>query len=219
MTVNPKSLTTTTSNPVSVTKSMAKVSKKIDMGAASNFGRDEIGINSPTHRNTHDEEDLFATSNTTTNKTDLLDDIFKTCNSPNNLASDNEVVNATVKVNDDFFDPRADDVQEFGDFASAFGGSQTKIQSQSIEIANETNKSDFADFAAFDTAQPISNTITKPTEDSANLLFAVNSTASNAQTAASNSNQKAGDLLSDLDGLHLNVSVPSGKFYRFSFYA
>ncbi|XP_031632874.1 telomere length regulation protein TEL2 homolog [Contarinia nasturtii] len=214
VTVNPKSLS---SNQLS-TKSK-NISKKIDMGAATNFGRDELGINSPTHRNTHAEEDLFSTSNiintSTANKSDL-DDIFKTCSTTNNLVSD-PVSSQSKRVEDDFFNPRADESQEFGDFASAFGTSSATVQpttplpqeqpeNNALVDSNDTKKNEFADFSsAFEANhQTSSNT----TNDPANLLFAINST-SNAQTTASNSNQKVGDLLSDLDGLSLDVSVPT----------
>lgn len=227
VTVNPKSLS---SNQLS-TKSK-NISKKIDMGAATNFGRDELGVNSPTHRNTHAEEDLFATSNitntSTANKSDL-DDIFKTCSTANNLVS-NPVSSLQSNNDDDFFNPRADESQEFGDFASAFGTSSSATTTATVQSTtqlpqehlenntlvidnNDTKKNEFADFSsAFDSNhQTSSNT----NNDPANLLFAINST-SNAQTTASNSNQKVGDLLSDLDGLSLNVSVPTGKLITFS---
>lgn len=229
VTVNPKSLTTNTV-PNAATKTI-KVSKKIDMGAATNFGRDEIGINSPTHRNTHAEEDLFATSNTintssttsNSNKTDLLDDIFKTCSATTNPMSNTVLTQSNN--DDDFFNPREDESQEFGDFASAFGTSTettattipsavtvTPVTVQPAEEMFENNgspKNEFADFSAAFTGtnHPTSN----PT-DPTNLLFAI-STTPNAQQTTSNSNQKVGDLLSDLDGLSLNVSVPTGKFF------
>lgn len=232
VTVNPKSLSSNAPN--TNTKSAKLSAKKIDMGAASNFGRDEIGINSPTHRNTHAEEDLFATSNSTTasapaaaNKTDLLDDIFQTCSTTNNLAT----CTAPPQSNndeDDFFNPREDESQEFGDFASAFGTttsavapppsatvtSRAAVTQPTIQQSdrNDSKKTEFADFgSAFTaTAAPTNQTIIN-SNDPANLMFAINSTP-NAQNMTSNSNEKVGDLLSDLDGLSLNVSAPSGKF-------
>lgn len=186
------------------------------MGAATNFGRDELGINSPTHRNTHAEEDLFATSNTTTvptvNKADSLDDIFKTCSNTNIVDS-----NQSNKTEEDFFNPRDDESQEFGDFASAFGASEQTAQPEkiieNIAIASDVKKNDFADFtSAFDSNHTTSNT----SNDPANLLFAINSTPNAQTTTASNSNPKVGDLLSDLDGLSLDVSVPTGKLIAFS---
>lgn len=212
LTVNPKSLTSANS-----TIKSTKITKKIDMGAASNFGRDELGINSPTHRNTHAEEDLFATSTTPTitssgNQSDL-DDLFKTCSTTNNFVSNpvSPQSNNVIK-DDDFFNPREEESQEFGDFASAFSTSTEPSQPEKI-AENDTKKNDFADFgSAFDAEQQISsNTINDP----ANLLFAINSTP-NAQNTTSNSNLKVGDLLSDLDGLSLDVSVPTGKLITFS---
>lgn len=218
---------------MNTSKSAVKPSKKIDMGAASNFGRDEIGINSPTHRNTHAEGDLFgganfSTSTTSNQKTDLLDDIFKTCptSSPTTVI---ETVKTTKTEHnddddvDDFFNPREEEAQEFGDFASAFGNTSQTSQSDKIADNNSTTnnsnvniinsnsdgkKNEFADFGtAFNTTQSISNN----TNNAENLLFAVNSTPSNAQTITSSSNQNVGDLLSDLDGISLDVSVPTGE--------
>lgn len=237
VTVNPKSLSTT-SVPNLATKPAKMTTKKIDMGAASNFGRDEIGINSPTHRNTHAEEDLFATNNvivaapavtTAGNKTDLLEDIFKTCPTTNDLPSD--TVSPQSNNDDDFFNPREDESQEFGDFASAFGTAApaapavpaavaaVTVVPQTIPVPSvspeklETKKNDFADFgAAFTPSSSSSNQTLSNSNDPANLLFAINTTP-NAQTTTSNSNQKVGDLLSDLDGLSLNVSAPTGKLF------
>lgn len=228
MTVNPKSLSTTTN---AATKPAKITTKKIDMGAATNFGRDEIGINSPTHRNTHAEEDLFAASNvivtapvaaTAANKTDLLEDIFKTCPTTNDLPS--EAVSPQSNNDDDFFNPREDESQEFGDFASAFGttaptmpATATVVQ-QTVpvlpSVTPETKKNDFADFSAAFTpsSSSSSNQTLSNSNDPANLLFAINTTP-NAQITTSNSNQKVGDLLSDLDGLSLNVSAPTGKLF------
>lgn len=234
MTVNPKSLS---GGQTSSAKSAVKTSKKIDLGAAANFGRDEIGINSPTHRHTHAEEDLFDSLPSTANKADdLLDDIFKTC------SSNDSVTTATVvetSADDDFFNPRADETNEFGDFASAFGGAATIITSQpsaaqpvaaatnvpaslSLSGASDSKNCDFADFSAFDGSE---STNTTTIQDSDNLLFSMNASNSNAQTttlptlpAASNSNQRAGDLLSDLDGLSLNVPVPIGEWSKRIFF-
>lgn len=236
MTVNPKSLSTANS---SATKPAKVTAKKIDMGAATNFGRDEIGINSPTHRNTHAEEDLFATNNvivtapvassTAGNKTDLLEDIFKTCPTTNDLPS--ETVSPQSNNDDDFFNPREDESQEFGDFASAFGTAApvaavlpaavaaavvqpaTVPAVQPSSVSPEIKKNDFADFgAAFTSSSSSSNQTLSNSNDPANLLFAINTTP-NAQITTSNSNQKVGDLLSDLDGLSLNVSAPTGKLF------
>lgn len=211
-----------------------KPTKKIDMGAASTFGRDELGINSPTHRNTHAEEDLFGTANVVNvnaNKVDLLDDLFKTCAT----SSDSPVIEtaSAIHADDDFFNPRSDETNEFGDFASAFGGSASAtttaaavakastpasaavIASLSLDSASDSKNCDFADFSAFDGGSQQSSTSNVP-HDSANLLFSMNVLNTNAQTTTSNSNQPIGDLLSDLDGLSLNVPVASGECFYFS---
>lgn len=219
VTVNPKSLS---GGQSASAKSAMKPTKKIDMGAASTFGRDELGINSPTHRNTHAEEDLFGAVNVVTanaNKADLLDDLFKTCATPANAS----VIETTA--DDDFFNPRADETNEFGDFASAFGGSAAVttaaapapaslpvIASLSLDSASESKNCDFADFSAFDGSSQQSSISNVP-QDSANLLFSMNASNSNAQTTTSNSSQPIGDLLSDLDGLSLSVPVASGECF------
>lgn len=211
------------------------------MGAASTFGRDELGINSPTHRNTHAEEDLFGNAvvttsstaaTTTTTKTDLLDDIFKTCPTTiNNSVSGTVSSQSNIAIDDDLFNPRAEEPQEFGDFETAFnafGSSTQKLPTENLVDNNVSSNSnsnshsnssgakddEFADFGGFETHQTSSNT----NNDPANLLFAVNTTPNNAQTTASISNQKVGDLLSDLDGLSLDVAVPTGKFATFSIF-
>lgn len=220
VTVNPKSLP-----GGSATKSTTKASKKIDMGAASTFGRNDIGINSPTHRHTHAEDDLFSTNDdivNTENKANELEDIFKTCPNPvPGATSPSDTVNVG---GDDFFNPREEENQEFGDFASAFAGNNNSnknnnnnISSAPVAAATETatvKKDDFADFtAAFDSAPVAAN----PTNDSANLLFGGNTNQQlfSAPVAAAPtvaSTQKVGDLLSDLDGLSINTPVPSGKY-------
>lgn len=213
VTVNPKSLSTGSTG--SATKpTAAKVSKKIDMGAASTFGRNELGINSPTHRHTHAEEDLFSTNDdivTTDNKANVLEDIFKTCPTP--------TPGDTAKADeDDFFNPREEENQEFGDFASAFSNASNK--SAPVATAAEpvaVKKDDFADFtAAFETTPATATTVT-PTNDSANLLFGANtnqhliSAPVAATLATTPSTQQVGDLLSELDGLSINTPVPNGE--------
>lgn len=233
VTVNPKSLSG--GQTASAKSAMKTTSKKIDMGAASNFGRDEFGINSPTHRHTHAEEDLFggAAAASAANKADLLDDIFQTSSSGGGGGAGAVVeASAAVAGDDDFFNPRADEPNDFGDFASAFGGAASATAAPapaaaapaplSLDGVGASRNCDFADFSAFDGSQPASQPASNPTQDSDDLLFAMNASNSNAQTAtlpaASNSNQRVGDLLSDLDGLSLNVPVPSGEWPQSLFF-
>lgn len=107
----------------SSTSSVKQSSKKIDLGAATNYGKStDLGINSPTHRNTH-SEDLFGNELPTT---------IKTCIDIENIFD-----------NDDF-NPRAEEVTsaDFGDFESAFGKSNTVP-------TPETQNNEFADFSIF----------------------------------------------------------------------
>ncbi|XP_059612311.1 telomere length regulation protein TEL2 homolog isoform X2 [Phlebotomus argentipes] len=209
------------SNPISVkspTKQQpaTKPSKKIDMGAAANFGKSsELGINSPTHKSSHDE-DLFSPNNNTAAATkggDLLEDLFRTCppaqSKPTSVDS--------VSLGDEF-NPRADDNQEFGDFASAFGGENAP------KPAVVKKEDEFADFSSAFLGAEVPPA---PVSANANNLLLTNAPlASNdfggpsptinmfgsaipVQTQA-----PAQDLLSDFSGLQLNttpLNVDGGK--------
>uniref|UniRef100_A0A6B2ED53 Putative equilibrative nucleoside transporter protein n=1 Tax=Phlebotomus kandelakii TaxID=1109342 RepID=A0A6B2ED53_9DIPT len=191
------------SNPISVkspTKPQpAKPSKKIDMGAAANFGKgSELGINSPTHKSSHDE-DLFSPNNNTaaTKGGDLLDDLFRTCPPVPGKASSVD----GVSLEDDF-NPRSEDNQEFGDFASAFGGEAAKPAAK--------KEDEFADFSAAFLGAP------EPTPGNANTLLLTNtplasnnfgpSPTINMFGSAMPSQPPAQDLLSDFSGLQLNAT-------------
>lgn len=220
VTVNPKSLV----NPAIVPKAgiPKPTNKKIDMGAASSYGvRTDLGINSPTHRNTHAEEDLFTTDDAPVsaiavlaNQTDLLDDIFKTCATvPTNNKSQGD---------DDFFNPREDESQEFGDFASAFGNNSaaTPVAVNNVKPAASiaADRDEFADFSsAFVPPAPALNISTNSLNNSNSLLFGannINQPLFNQSEPSSlvGTSTPVTDLLSDLDGLSLGASVPSGKF-------
>lgn len=187
------------------------------MGAATNFGRDKLGINSPTHRSTHAEDDLFATNDdlsaAASKNNNLLDDIFKTCATVSPTTSPTTVLDTngaklSNNSNDDFFNPRGDEPQEFGDFACAFGNTSDPIASVPTTHISDTKKDGFADFSsAFETKSTTCNV-----ESSADLLFATNLSPAVFDQASSKSSQKIEDLLSDLDGLSLDSPVPSGKF-------
>lgn len=218
VTVNPKSISTIGVASAVPTKSVApKVTKKIDMGAALNFGRSELGINSPTHRNTHAEEDLFgiadvvasssASTTAVASGNDLLEDVFKTCSPTGDLAAPNAQID-----DDDFFNPRDEESQEFGDFASAFGSTAaaavTAIPPQPcvVPVASSARKDEFADFSSAFTSAP------NPTISgggNADILFAAVAPPSNP--VASNPISSGADLLSDLDGLSMGAPIPSGK--------
>lgn len=218
VTVNPKSLV----NPAAVAKSgVSKPSKKIDMGAALTYGtHSDLGINSPTHRNTHAESDLFDTGDAKSTvvavpqQADLLDDIFKTC-ATNDQPAANE---------DDFFNPREEENQEFGDFASAFGNNSTAPAPAASVTASlprppSIDGDEFADFSsAFVAAPPTSVPAAPATNITANnsndLLFGsttVSQPLFSPSGPPSNNIAPVADLLSDLDGLSLNAAVPSGK--------
>lgn len=196
------------------------------MGAASNYGKNsDLGINSPTHRNTHNE-DLFGTSDVSATKTkSIIEDIFNDAN--------------------DDFDPRAEESTQpkvsadFGDFESAFGNQpQASIITSTIVTAKPVVDSDFADFSsAFDASQtsqqsttaaiPLDNdnflfssspqpqiaTIMPQTSSTNNNLLSAdlfgNSVITSAFTTSQASSNK--DLLSDFGDLTLNPST-QGEF-------
>lgn len=143
--------------------------KKIDMGAALNYGKaTELGINSPTHRNTHNE-DLFGSepavskASTSRNSNDIIEDIFSSA--------------ATTDTIDDF-DPRSTETTaDFGDFASAFGNGEAPKSKPSAAVPPTTEFADFSSAfssqsaASVDfTSQPIAPAAAPPPVD--NFLFA-----------------------------------------------
>lgn len=118
-----------------------KTAKKIDLGAASNYGKTvDFGINSPTHRNTHNE-DLFVSepevvkSKPVKSNNSIIEDIFASAEGGD----------------DDDFDPRAEEKsQDFGDFESAFTGQQVaSVKPVAPQQAAQSTSSEFADFSAF----------------------------------------------------------------------
>lgn len=130
-----------TIKPVGSTVTKSTKAAKIDLGAASNYGKPtDFGINSPTHRNTHNE-DLFSND---------VDDIKKPTKSTKSAIEDIFGSESTSNIidDDDDFNPRADekDGGEFGDFESAFPSSGNIQSTSSKPVAPST---EFADFTAF----------------------------------------------------------------------
>lgn len=132
----------TTVKPLSAATSATRAAKKIDMGAALNYGKaSDLGINSPTHRNTHNES-LFSdepvASKTPASKSnnDIIEDIFSSAASTDPI---------------DDFDPRAGEMSapDFGDFTSAFGSSTDPAKTPAAAPA----VSEFADFSSAFSAQ------------------------------------------------------------------
>lgn len=184
---NPKAAAPATAPPKA--SSTTPTSKKIDLGAASHYGKaPDLGINSPTHRNTH-SEDLFGLNNNEQPTADEM--IFKT-------------VAATHHDEADDFNPRA--AEDFGDFETAFGGGQR----QAPKSNGKTDE--FADFAAFST--PVVAAAAPPPPPSSTDLFGSFGAAPDLFAAPSVvPKSQPNDLLSDLGGL----SLGSGKNILFSF--
>ncbi|XP_073815793.1 clathrin interactor lqfR isoform X3 [Musca autumnalis] len=189
-----KSTTATAAGPVTkqpqnkATAPSVGGTKKIDMGAAANFGKTATaaGIHSPTHRDTPAESnnddligyspinnnlslgisDLESNNTTTTANNNNLTNLFPTC-SPKS----ERTLNSAAVINDDLddFNPRAVEQQqsEFGDFTSAFGGGSSGIEPPSTALTAHTTTSsssigvndDFADFSAFQGSTTTSNNI------------------------------------------------------------
>ncbi|XP_017058408.1 telomere length regulation protein TEL2 homolog isoform X1 [Drosophila ficusphila] len=195
--------------------------KKIDLGAAANFGKPApggaAGIHSPTHRDTPTSVDLMgggspspstskANNNTQSNNNDLLDDLFKTCSPP--PAQEKTLNSAAVNVDDDDdFNPRASDAsqQEFGDFATAFGSNPVS-EPPSTGLIPASND-EFADFAAFqgstNSTSALDGNLLKtatPANDSFDLFNAAPATSPEATTAT--------DLLAGLGDLSIHQSMP-----------
>ncbi|XP_017131397.1 clathrin interactor 1 isoform X2 [Drosophila elegans] len=200
--------------------------KKIDLGAAANFGKPApggaAGIHSPTHRDTPTSVDLMgggspspstskANNNTQSNNNDLLDDLFKTCSPP--PAQEQTLNSAAVIVDDDDddFNPRASDAgqQEFGDFAAAFGGNPSGSalsEPPSTGLVPAVND-EFADFAAFQGSTSSTSALdgnllktATPANDSFDLF--------NAAPAATAAATTATDLLAGLGDLSIHQSMP-----------
>lgn len=118
-----------------------KAAKKIDLGAASNYGKSvDFGINSPTHRNTHNE-DLFVSE----------PEVVKTRPAKTSNAIIEDIFASAEGGDDDDFDPRAEEKsQDFGDFESAFTGQQVaSVNPVAFQQPAQSTSSEFADFSAF----------------------------------------------------------------------
>lgn len=183
-------------------KSQSKpTGKRIDLGAASNFGKD-LGINSPTHRNTH-SEDLFSVEN-------------------NNTTSSNNVIDEL-----DDFNPRAEENTEFGDFTTAFGTSTNTNKKEELDEFADFTSAFTATTAPAVAPVTATNTSTGP---SADLLFgdipAPSITPSTKQdvnqpdlfsalgglTSSAPINTGTADLLSDFKGISLGGPQINGEF-------
>jgi hypothetical protein len=183
-----------TVKPVS-SASGSRAPKKIDMGAAFNYGKSsDLGINSPTHRNTH-SENLFGDEPPVVKKTpekssnEIIEDIFSSASTSRDQLDD--------------FDPRSGEVTaDFGDFTSAFGNNQTASEAP-LESSNE-----FADFSSAFVSPPTSFA-SAPAPATSNLLVNTdlfgNSVITNAFESTMGGNHKK-DLLSDFGDLNLNAN-------------
>jgi hypothetical protein len=131
--------------PIKQSTATTRTAKKIDMGAALNYGKStDLGINSPTHRNTHNE-DLFspkpAVSTAKISNNDIIEDIFSSASAAS------PPLPSTSDFADDF-NPRAEETNvDFGDFESAFGATQTQT-TPAVSAAPVEPSTEFADFSS-----------------------------------------------------------------------
>lgn len=213
--------------PTSATSKQPPSQKKIDLGAAANFGKPApggaAGIHSPTHRDTPTSVDLMGAgspasasktnNNTQSNSNDLLDDLFKTC-SPTPQKQSEKTLNpgAVTDDDDDDFNPREGDAgqQDFGDFASAFGGPTNEPPSTGLIPASND---EFADFTAFQGSATTSSgldanllTTATPANDSFDLFNTASATGTTSPGATT-----ATDLLAGLGDLSIHQSMPMGE--------
>ncbi|XP_039948091.1 uncharacterized protein LOC120766563 isoform X1 [Bactrocera tryoni] len=213
-------------------------SKKIDMGAAANFGKmspSAAGIHSPTHRDTpisggddligsngNEEGGVGSIDNNNilgvqqkvisgNNNNNLLDDIFKTCPAPN----DKTLTSAAITTDDlDDFNPRAIESkqsQEFGDFTSAFdSGALPELPTTNIVGASD----EFADFSSF---QGSSASNTHRVLDNSSLTTATpandsfdlfSGTSATSAESATTGASTTTDLLAGLGDLSIHQSMP-----------
>uniref|UniRef100_A0A1B0A7V3 ENTH domain-containing protein n=1 Tax=Glossina pallidipes TaxID=7398 RepID=A0A1B0A7V3_GLOPL len=173
MNIRPKSANASLGSGTSTKQPHPKIpvgSKKIDMGAAANFGKipatttTTAGIHSPTHRDTPtgtESNDLIGYTTINNNNTqqsnssnnNTVSELFKTCAPP---ARTEATLNSAAVIDDDLddFNPRAAESAqtEFGDFAAAFGAAKsptTEPPSSGLSGSNASTTDDFADFSAF----------------------------------------------------------------------
>ncbi|XP_050317717.1 uncharacterized protein LOC126751470 isoform X1 [Bactrocera neohumeralis] len=213
-------------------------SKKIDMGAAANFGKmspSAAGIHSPTHRDTpisggddligsngNEEGGVGSIDNNNilgvqqkvisgNNNNNLLDDIFKTCPAPN----DKTLTSAAITTDDlDDFNPRAIESkqsQEFGDFTSAFdSGALPELPTTNIVGVSD----EFADFSSF---QGSSASNTHRVLDNSSLTTATpandsfdlfSGTSATSAESATTGASTTTDLLAGLGDLSIHQSMP-----------
>ncbi|XP_014088149.3 clathrin interactor 1 isoform X3 [Bactrocera oleae] len=213
-------------------------SKKIDMGAAANFGKmspNAAGIHSPTHRDTpisggddligsngNDGGDVGSIDNNNligvqqniiggNNNNNLLDDIFKTCPAPN----DKTLTSAAITSDDlDDFNPRAIEskqAQEFGDFTSAFdSGSLPELPTTNIAGASD----EFADFSAFqgslasNTLRALDNSLLTTATPANDSFDLFSGTSATSAESATTGASTTTDLLAGLGDLSIHQSMP-----------
>lgn len=165
-----------------------RVFKKVDLGAAASYGKDQSNNSTPVKQSNL----ISSPIKDQRNKNEILNDIFD---------SQSDAISQNPDEEDDF-NPRGNNhtlVQsqnsnstDFGDFASAFGGGVTK--------PNDGNTDEFADFtSAFDAGVTISNSVNQQSQPQISLLGA---------TIPNIGNPMSGNLTSPLSTSQ-NIAAPT----------
>ncbi|XP_020291311.1 uncharacterized protein LOC109858450 isoform X2 [Pseudomyrmex gracilis] len=114
-----------------ISPSRIRTVKKVDLGAAASYGKEQSNNNVPVQQN----NSLSSATNQQKTKNDILNDIF-------------ESQNDNSRLDDDDFNPRANTQSciqqqntnlEFGDFTSAFNNSAVKMKDDNDEFADFTS--------------------------------------------------------------------------------
>lgn len=187
--------------------------KKLDMGAATNFGKSSAttGIHSPTHRDTPvKKEPTLAELNSSLSCTIKRE----SDNIHNNNLLDGALTNSPAsklnssKSGDNASNLYCADSQDFGDFAAAFDGG--------VE--------EFADFSTFQCSSTIGSSIQSHTlndikdniipslGDNESYDFFESTKTTNLSSLENSTNREiTADLLTDIGGLSINRDIPVDK--------
>nr|XP_050850642.1 telomere length regulation protein TEL2 homolog isoform X1 [Vespula vulgaris] len=150
----PGSISSVNASPARITRSL----KKVDLGAAANYGKEQSNA-------------FSSPANHQKNKNDILNDIFDSQNDNNTKST----------IDDDDFNPRGNHSQpanlDFGDFASAFGSPTVKMK----------ENDEFADFtSAFSSGVTSPNNSSVQSHASQNQLSFMGTTIPNTSNTMTN---------------------------------
>ncbi|XP_012535407.2 telomere length regulation protein TEL2 homolog [Monomorium pharaonis] len=160
-------ISSTNASPARTTRTI----KKVDLGAAANYGKEQSNNSAPVQQN----NSLSSPRNQQKTKNDILNDIFES-------QSDNS------RLDDEDFNPRANTQSltqsqnanaDFGDFTSAFNNSTT--------VKTKDNNDEFADFTSAFNNVAVSNPPSQP-QSQINLMGVTIPSVNNPANNMNNSN-------------------------------